>query len=80
MDSGMISKIEKGKRYADERDQRIHFKAFQVVVDGDNSSHTVQLKDEKMICDCDFFASRGRCSHTIALESVLEGVLPPEIA
>jgi hypothetical protein len=80
MDSGMISKIEKGKRYAEERGQRIHFQALQVVVDGDNSSHTVHLKDGKMSCDCDFFTSRGRCSHTIALEYLLEGMLPPEAA
>ena len=28
MDSGLISKIEKGKRYAEERDKRIRFKTF----------------------------------------------------
>jgi hypothetical protein len=77
MDSGMISKIEKGKRYAEERDQRIHFQSFSVGVDGDNSTHTVLLKDGKMTCDCDFFTSRGRCSHTIAMEYSLEGMLPP---
>ena len=25
-------------------------------------------------CDCDFFQSRGRCSHTMALEKILEGL------
>lgn len=77
MDSGMISKIEKGKRYAEERDQRIHFKTFEVAVDGDNTTHTVSLVEGKMSCDCDFFAGRGRCSHTIAMEYSLEGMLPP---
>jgi len=80
MDSGMISKIEKGKRYAEESSQRIHFQTFQVVVDGDNSSHAVEFKDGKMNCGCDFFSSRGRCSHTIALEYALEGMLPPDAA
>ncbi len=77
MDSGMISKIEKGKRYAEERDQRIRFKTFEVAVDGDNTTHIVSLVEGKMSCDCDFFASRGRCSHTIAMEYSLEGMLPP---
>jgi hypothetical protein len=77
MDSGMISKIEKGKRYAEERDQRIHFQTFEVAVEGDNSTHTVRFKDGVMACDCDFFSSRGRCSHTIAMEYSLEGMFPP---
>lgn len=80
MDSGMISKIEKGKRYAEERGKRIHFQAFEVAVDGDNSTHTVHLAEGKMVCDCDFFSSRGRCSHTIALEYALEDMLPPSQA
>jgi hypothetical protein len=29
-------------------------------------------------CDCDFFKTRGRCSHTIAIETILEGMLPPQ--
>ncbi|MGD0708792.1 MAG: SWIM zinc finger family protein [Anaerolineaceae bacterium] len=76
MDSGMIGKIEKGKRYAEERGKRIHFQSFTVQVDGDNSSHTVKLENGQVQCDCDFFRTRGRCSHTIALETVLEGMLP----
>jgi hypothetical protein len=27
-------------------------------------------------CDCSFFQTRGRCSHTMALEMILEGMLP----
>ena len=40
MDYGMISKIEKAKRYAEQRD-RIQFLSFEVTFDGDNSPHTV---------------------------------------
>ncbi len=76
MDSGMISKIEKGKRYAEERDQRIRFQSFEVAVEGDNTTHVVSFREGKMTCDCDFFASRGRCSHTIAMEYSLEGMFP----
>lgn len=76
MDSGLIGKIEKGKRYAEERGKRIHFKEFSVSVNGDNNSHQVTLKEGRMLCDCDFYRTRGRCSHTIALETLLEGMIP----
>jgi len=77
MDYGMIGKIEKAKRYAQERN-RISFQAFSVTVAGENNSHTVQYDNGEWKCDCDFFRSRGRCSHTMALEMILEGMVKAE--
>ena len=74
MDYGMIGKIEKAKRYAQER-QRFHFSSFTVTVDGENNPHTVHYENSEWHCDCDFFHSRGRCSHTMALEFILEGMI-----
>lgn len=74
MDYGMIGKIEKAKRYAQER-SRFHFKSIQVVVDGDNNEHLVTFENGVWHCDCAFFATRGRCVHTIALETILEGMI-----
>ena len=71
MDSGMIGKIQKAKRYAEQRD-RIHFNSFNVTFEGENNPHTVNYTDGKWACDCDFFQTRGRCSHTMALEIILE--------
>jgi len=75
MDYGMIGKIEKAKRYAKERN-RIHFSEFSVTMDGENNPHTVHFKEGTWHCDCDFFQTRGRCSHTMALEMILEGMIP----
>ena len=75
MDYGMIGKIQKAKRYAEERD-RIHFHSFTVALDGENNSHTVHYENGKWDCDCEFFLTRGRCSHTMALEIVLEKMIP----
>ena len=75
MDYGMIGKIEKAKRYAEERN-RIHFNQFSVTFNGENSPHTVHFENDTWECDCDFFASRGVCSHTMALERILEGMVP----
>ncbi len=75
MDYGMIGKIEKAKRYAEERD-RINFEEFVVTFDGENNPHTVRFSAGKWQCDCDFFQSRGVCSHTMALERILEQMIP----
>ncbi len=75
MDSGMISKIEKAKRYAKERN-RFHFEAFTVNIKGENNDHRVSFADNKWSCDCNFFHTRGVCTHTMALEEVLKGMLP----
>jgi len=76
MDYSMIGKIEKAKRYAQER-ERFEFHAFHVTVKGDNNSHDVTYEDGKWSCDCEFFNSRGRCVHTMSLENILEGMTQP---
>jgi len=75
MDYGMIGKIEKAKRYAQERN-RFLFEAFTVTIKGENNPHTVKFADNQWICDCDFFQSRNVCTHTMALEEVLKDMLP----
>ena len=78
MDSGMIGKIEKAKRYAQERN-RFHFEAFTVNIDGENNTHQVKFKDNQWSCDCDFFRTRGVCTHTMALEELLKGMIPAQV-
>ncbi|MFH2102537.1 MAG: hypothetical protein ABIJ39_04175 [Chloroflexota bacterium] len=78
MDSGMIGKIEKAKRYAKER-HRFHFETFSVNIDGENNAHTVKFENGHWTCDCDFFRTRAVCTHTMALEKLLEGMLPTAI-
>ena len=72
MDYGMIGKIEKAKMYAEQRD-RIQFDTLSVRIYGDNrnSPHRVSYENGRWHCDCGFFASRGVCSHTMAMERVL---------
>ncbi len=79
MDSGIISKIKKAKRYAEERD-RIHFEQLKVTFNGDNNPHTVTFDKGVWHCDCDFFQTRGQCCHTMALEIILEGMIAVPVA
>lgn len=77
MDSGIIGKIEKARRYAEEP-TRIVFTDFTVTLQGDNRPHTVSYHQGKWSCDCEFVKTHGYCSHTMALERVLGVMLPPE--
>jgi hypothetical protein len=77
MDSGMIGKILKAKQYAEERD-RIEFSQFSVIFHGENSDHQVTYHEGKWSCQCNFFASHGVCSHTMALERILEDMIHPQ--
>lgn len=71
MDYGMIGKIEKAKVYAEER-ERIQFESLTVTLRGDNDAvHDVSYQNGTWNCDCSFFASRGVCSHTMAMERIL---------
>ena len=74
MDSSLIGKIEKAKRYADER-ERFQFNDFSVTMNGTNNPHTIHYERGTWRCDCSFFQTRGRCSHTMALEIILEGMV-----
>jgi len=70
MDSGMIGKIQKSKQYASEP-ERIKINSLSVTFQGQNNPHLVTFQDGEWKCDCDFFQSRERCSHTMALERIL---------
>ena len=70
MDSGMIGKIQKSKRYASEP-ERIKINSLSVTFQGQNNPHQVTFQDGNWKCDCEFFQTRERCSHTMALERIL---------
>jgi hypothetical protein len=77
MQSSLIGKIEKAKRYAQETD-RVTFRELVVKFRGENSDYDVNFKDGKWHCTCSFFSKWGLCSHTMALEKILVNMLPPE--
>ncbi|MBI4236701.1 MAG: hypothetical protein HY688_05040 [Chloroflexi bacterium] len=79
MNSSLIGKIEKARRYTDERAERISFEGFVVRFRGDNAVHRVQFKDGAFSCDCSFFPRWGTCSHTMALERILAGMVPESL-
>ena len=75
MDYGLIGKLEKAKRYAEDR-TRFRFDKFEVTFHGDNNDHKVSFEDDKFHCDCEFFLTHERCGHTMALEILLKDMIP----
>ena len=78
MDSGMISKIQKARQYAQEP-HRLRFEKLEVTFQGNHHNYTVTYDQGQWHCGCGFFQKRGVCSHTMTLEKVL-GVMLPELA
>lgn len=74
MDSGMIGKIDKAKRYAEEKD-RITFDTFEAHIRGDNNDHVVTYDQGEWSCTCSFFQGHGVCAHTMGMEIVLDGMV-----
>lgn len=74
MDYGLIGKMEKAKRYAEQR-ERFRFNKFDLTFRGDNNSHQVRYDDGRFQCDCEFFLTHQRCGHTMALEIILKEMI-----
>ena len=75
MDYGLIGKLEKAKRYAEEP-SRFRFNKFELTFHGDNNDHKVSFDNGKFLCHCEFFLTHDRCAHTMALEEhLLKGMI-----
>ncbi len=77
MDSSMIGKIEKAKRYAAEANRRVVFQQFRIRIEGDNNTWIVSFDEGRWSCGCHYFSTHGLCQHTMTMERVLGSMLPP---
>ena len=78
MDYGLIGKLEKAKRYAEDR-TRFRFDKFELTFHGDNNDHKVSFSDGKFQCDCEFFLTHDRCGHSMALEILFKDMIPAPV-
>lgn len=77
MQSSLIGKIEKARRYAEEP-SRVKFHEFTAEFHGEHNSYTVSYKEKQWHCTCHFFSQWKLCSHTMALQQILAKMLPKE--
>lgn len=77
MDYGLIGKIEKAKRYAEERD-RITFNSLTALFSGDNSVYTITMGADGWDCTCSSFRNHSICTHVMSLERMFKPMLKRE--
>ena len=77
MQSSVIGKIEKAKRYAAEP-ERVRLSDFEADFNGENNTYKISYKTGRWQCTCSFFAQRNFCSHTMALQRLFASMLPEE--
>ena len=72
----IVSDVKKAKRYSQERD-RIRIVGFDCSFEGYNKIHQVSYDSGRWSSTASFFAQRGVCSHSMALEKILKGFVEP---
>ena len=75
MNSSMINKIAKAKRYAEEP-ERIQFTHFEAKFQGENDTPTTTYDHGSWHCTCRFFQDWSDCCHTMAMQRVLGVTIP----
>ena len=74
MNSSFIGKIDKARKYAEER-ERVSIRSFHATFEGNHNTYQVSFESGEWNCQCLFFLTRGVCSHTMALQRILDDVL-----
>ena len=74
MSSSYIGKVDKARKYAEEP-ERVNIHTFEASFIGNHNTYRVKFHDGDWRCECAFFATRRVCSHTMALQRMLDDVL-----
>ena len=81
MNSSIIGKIEKAKRYAAEP-ERVQITALGATFHGSHDEYALTFQDGAWHCSCHFFESQdyGTCSHVMALQRLLAPMVSTQTA
>lgn len=74
MNSTLISKVEKARRYAEEP-ERVRFQSFKVAFHGGHDEHEVTMNDSEFSCTCHFYEVHDTCAHIMAMQRILHAML-----
>ena len=74
MHSSIIGKIDKARKYAEERD-RVSITSLKASFQGNHSTYAIGFESGSWHCECRSFLTRGMCSHTMALHRMLDEML-----
>ena len=79
LNSSLIGKIQKSLRYAEER-ERVSLSQLTATFRGDHDTYAITCEQGVWKCTCHFFGGHGLCSHSLALQRILEGMIPAKPA
>ena len=74
MYSSIISKIEKARTYAEEK-ERVNITALSATFRGNHSKYDLGLDEAGWHCSCSSFGAQAICSHVMAVQRMLEGMV-----
>ncbi len=75
MNSSIIGKIEKARRYTFEP-ERFQLAALVATFRGEHDRYDLTLADGAWRCSCHFFAAHDTCAHIMATQRLLAAMLP----
>ncbi len=74
MHSSIIGKIDKARKYAEEKD-RVSITRLEATFQGNHDTYVFGFESGSWHCECRSFLTRGMCSHTMALQRMLDEML-----
>ena len=74
MHSSIIGKIDKARKYAEEKD-RVSITSLKATFQGNHDNYEVDFDYGSWYCECRSFLTRDICSHTMALQRMLDEML-----
>ena len=75
MYSSLIGKVQKAQLYAQEK-ERVIISSFKATFQGGHDSYEIRYDEGAWYCSCKHFGEDGFCSHTMAVEKMMEGMVP----
>lgn len=73
MYSSLIGKVQKAQLYAQEK-ERVIISSFKATFQGEHDSYEIRYDEGAWQCSCKRFDD-GACSHIMAVERIMEGML-----
>ena len=74
MTSDAIGRVHKALQYSSEPG-RVTIKTFSATFEGNHRVHEVSYNQDQWSCNCPSYSSQNICSHTMALETILDQIL-----
>ena len=74
MYSSLIGKVQKAQLYAQEK-ERVIICSFKAAFQGEHDSYEIRYDEGVWHCSCKRFDD-GFCTHTMAIEKMMEGMVP----